>query len=152
MTNNDILRRIKLAFKFDETKMRQIFACAGFNVSSEQITDWFRPEDELEFQDVADIQLAIFLNGFIVAENGPKSKEKIKHEKELTNNLILGKLKTALNLKDIEIIQLLKSVQYTISQAELKALLCKPNQEHYQPCKDQILKLFLQAIHTKYNS
>ena len=66
MTNNDILRRIRYTFDFDDSKMMTIFDCADFQASREQISDWLKKEDDPAYQELSDTQLAIFLNGLIM--------------------------------------------------------------------------------------
>jgi uncharacterized protein YehS (DUF1456 family) len=42
MNNNDIIRRLRYAFDYNDAKMVEIFAHAGFKVSKEQINDWLK--------------------------------------------------------------------------------------------------------------
>jgi uncharacterized protein YehS (DUF1456 family) len=150
MNNNDIIRRLRYAFDYNDAKMVEIFAHAGFKVSKEQINDWLKKEDDLEYQDIVDIQLAIFLNGFIIEKRGKKEGEQPKPEKSLNNNTILRKLKIALNLKDDDILAILKLADFQFGKHELSALFRKPEQDQYRPCKDQILRNFLQGLQLKF--
>jgi uncharacterized protein YehS (DUF1456 family) len=149
MTNNDIIRRLRYTFNYNDQKMVDIFALAGFKVSTEQINDWLKKEDDIDFQDMVDIQLAIFLNGLIIEKRGKKDGEQPKPEKSLSNNIILRKLKIALNLRDEDILEILTLADFQFGKHELSALFRKPNQDQYRPCKDQILRNFLQGLQLK---
>ena len=72
MTNNDILRRVRFIFDFNDSKMIALFGLADLKVTREQISDWLKKEDDPAYQDCSDMQLATFLNGLIVDNRGKK--------------------------------------------------------------------------------
>ena len=67
MLNNDVLRRARYIFDFDDSRMIGVFAEAGETVTREQISDWLKKDDDPAFQKCNDRTLAIFLNGLINA-------------------------------------------------------------------------------------
>ena len=71
-------------------------------------------------------------------------------EKTLNNNLILRKLKIALNLKAEDIIAVLNLADLYISKHELSAFFRKPTQKQYRMCKDQFLRNFLHGLQLKH--
>jgi uncharacterized protein YehS (DUF1456 family) len=64
----------------------------------------------------------------------------------LTNNDVLKKLRVALELRDDDVIQILKLADFTISKSELNALYQKPEHPNYRECGDQILRNFLNGL------
>ena len=48
MTNNDVLRRIRYTFNFDDTKMIHIFGLGGLQVTRAQNSDWLKKDDDPE--------------------------------------------------------------------------------------------------------
>ena len=64
----------------------------------------------------------------------------------LSNNDILKKLRVALELKDDDILQILKLVDYEISKTELSAVFRKEDHTNYMPCGDQLLRNFLNGL------
>ena len=64
----------------------------------------------------------------------------------MTNNDILKKLRVALMLRDDEIVDILKLVDFKISKAELGAFFRKEDHPNYMECGDQILRNFLNAL------
>ncbi len=64
----------------------------------------------------------------------------------LTNNDILKKLRVALELKDEDVIKILKLADYEISKSELSALYRKPDHPNYKECGDQLLRNFLNGL------
>lgn len=150
MNNNDILRRIRFTFDYGDDKMIQIFDLAGVTVTRAEVCDWLKREDDEAQVSLHDKKLAAFLNGFIVEHRGPKKDAVMVHEKTLTNNIILRKLKIALNLKDDDILGLLMMANFTISKHELSAFFRKPEQRQYRLCRDQVLRNFLMGMQLKY--
>ena len=149
MTNNDILRRLRYSFNFNDDKMRAIFALADLRATQASVAAWLKKDNEQGYQTLTDQQLAHFLNGLITEKRGKKDGPQPIAEKRLNNNLILTKLKIALNLKAEEIIDLLKSVDFNLSKAELSALFRRPDHQHFRECKDQILRNFLKGLQQK---
>lgn len=150
MTNNDILRRLRYVFDFNDSKMISTFDAAGHQVTREQISDWLKKEEDPAYIKCPDRELAIFLNGLINKKRGKKEGPQPQPESRLTNNLILIKLKIALNLKAEEITALMDLANFPISKHELSALFRKPGHKHYRDCQDQILRNFLQGLQLKF--
>ncbi len=152
MTNNDILRRIRYTFDFNDSKMIRLFGLAGYPVTREQISGWLKRDDDSTFQACSDRLLAIFLNGLIIAKRGKKEGPQPEPEDHLTHNIIFRKLKIALDLQADDILGLMKSVNFEISKHELSAFFRKPGHKHYRECKEQILRKFLKGVQLKYRA
>ena len=150
MTNNDVLRRLRYVFDFDDSKMIAIFGLADYQVTREQISDWLKKEDDPAYQNCSDTKFAIFLNGLINEKRGKREGVQPQPEKRLTNNIIFQKLKIALNLKAEEVLTVMELASFSMSKHELSAFFRKPGHKHYRECKDQILRNFLQGMQLKY--
>ncbi len=152
MTNNDILRRIRYIFDFDDSKMIAVFGLADLQVTRGEISDWLKKDDDPAFQKCSDTQLAIFLNGLINDKRGKKEGPQPDPEKCLTNNIIFMKLKIALNLKAEDVLEIMDLADLRISKHELSAFFRRPDHKHYRDCKDQILRNFLKGMQLKYRA
>lgn len=150
MTNNDVLRKIRYAFEFNDGKLAGLFALGGLQVSQEDLNGWMRKEEEPEFKSLHDIKLARFLNGLIIDKRGKKEGQEPQAEKTLTNNIILRKLKIALNLTDTDMLAIFELENIKLSKHELSAFFRKPGQPQYRLCKDQFLRNFLHGLQKKY--
>ena len=150
MTNNDILRRIRYTFNFDDTKMIAIFGLAGLDVTRAEISDWLKKEEDPDYQKCNDVTLASFLNGLIIDKRGKKDGPQPEPETSLTNNIIFRKLRIALNLQADEVLMLIKRADFSMSKHELSAFFRKPDHKHYRKCKDQVLRYFLKGVQLKY--
>lgn len=150
MTNNDVLRRIRYTFNFDDSKMITLFGLADLEVTREQISDWLKKDDDPAFQECSDTQLAAFLNGLIIDRRGKKEGPQPEPEQRLTNNIIFRKLRIALDLKAEDILEILTLASVNISKHELSAFFRKQGHKHYRECKDQILRNFLKGVQLMY--
>jgi uncharacterized protein YehS (DUF1456 family) len=152
VTNNDILRRIRYTFDFSDSKMISLFALAGETVTREQVSDWLKKDSHEDYKGLKDYLLATFLNGLINDKRGVKEGEPAPIEKELNNNIILRKLRIALNYVDDDMLAVMELADFRISKPELTAFFRRPGHKHYRICKDQILRNFLQGLQIKYRN
>ena len=150
MTNNDVLRRIRYIFDYDDSKIISIFALADKDVTRAQISDWLKKDDDPEFKPCDDVTMASFLNGLINDKRGKKEGAQPEPEKKLSNNIILRKLKIALDLKNEDVLDILKEVNLQFSKHELSAFFRRAGHKHYRECKDQVLRNFLQGLQLKH--
>ncbi len=149
MTNNDVLRRIRYIFDLSDTKMIAIFALAGKETTREEISRWLKKDEDPDYLKCKDIELAAFLNGFIIFKRGPKEGSTVENEKRLNHNIIFRKINIALSLQSNDIISLFDLVGLPISKHELSAFFRNPNHKNYRECKDQLLRNFLQGLQQK---
>lgn len=150
MDRNDVLRRLRYIFNYDDAKMMEVFGLADHQVSREQVISWLKKEDDPLYQKCSDTLLATFLNGLINDRRGKKEGPQPQPEKLLTNNIIFRKIKIALDLKAEEVLGILFLADLRISKHELSAFFRRPGHKHYRDCQDQILRNFLQGLQLKY--
>jgi uncharacterized protein YehS (DUF1456 family) len=151
LTNNDVLRRLRYTFNFNDQKVMAIFASGDLTVTREQISNWLKKEEDPAYVNCPDTTFAAFLNGFINERRGKKEGEPAKAEKRLNNNIILTKLKIAFNLKAEDIIDILALANYRLNKPELSAFSRKPDHKNYRECKDQVLRNLMQGIDKKFH-
>ncbi len=150
MDNNDILRTLRYTFDFNDFVMMDIFGKGGRSATREEVSNWLKREEDEEFKAIYDKDLAAFLNGLVILKRGPKGDETPKAEKSLDNNMILRKLKIALNMKDEDMLEVFGFRGFRLSKHELSAFFRNPSQPQYRQCKDQVLRNFLHGLQLKY--
>lgn len=64
----------------------------------------------------------------------------------MSNNDILKKLRVALHLRNSEIVEICKLVNFRITESELTALFRKDDHPNFKACGDQILRNFLNGL------
>ena len=81
LTNNDILKKLRVALKLTNEDIIEILALEKFTISKGALGDLFRNEDHPSYVEAGDQILRNFLNGLIIHKRGVLEKpKKIKGE------------------------------------------------------------------------
>jgi uncharacterized protein YehS (DUF1456 family) len=82
LTNNDILKKLRVALSLHTEDIIQILALADFEISKGALGDIFRNEDQPGYMEAGDQLLRNFLNGLIIYKRGklPNAKPNPKDE------------------------------------------------------------------------
>jgi uncharacterized protein YehS (DUF1456 family) len=155
MAKNDLLRSIRDALNIDDATMIQIFSHAGRTVGQSTITALLKTEDQDDYIPCSDPVLGFFLDGLNIhnrdrQEGKPVSA--VKPVATLTNNAILKKLRIALDLKEDDLVEMLKLAGLMVSKHELTALFRKQGHKHYKECSDKFLRDFLKGLALRQRS
>ncbi len=81
MSNNDIMKKLRVAMKFTDDDIVAVLKLADFNVSKTELSAIFRAEDHPNFKPCGDQILRNFLNGLIIYKRGPREKKPAKDTK-----------------------------------------------------------------------
>ena len=73
-------------------------------------------------------------------------------ETTINNNIVLRKLKIALDYKSKDMLETLALAELPISEHELSSFFRKQGHKHYRECKDQFLRNFLEGLRLKYRA
>lgn len=73
MSNNDIMKKLRVALKFTDDDIVKVLELADFKVTKTELSAIFRKEDHPNFKPCGDQLLRNFLNGLIIYKRGPKS-------------------------------------------------------------------------------
>ncbi len=85
LTNNDIMKKLRVAHKLRTEDIVEICALVDFKVNKGQLNDLFRKETHPNFRECGDQILRNFLNGLIIHLRGPmppKDPPKEQHKKK----------------------------------------------------------------------
>lgn len=63
MSNNEIIRKLRIALEMKDTDMIEVFRLAGFEISKSELSALFRSKDHKNFKECGDQMLRRFLNG-----------------------------------------------------------------------------------------
>jgi uncharacterized protein YehS (DUF1456 family) len=155
MTNNDILRRFRYALDISNAAMIDIFRQSGYEIDQQTLIDLLKKEDEEGYRECTPALMTLFLDGLIIQKRGRRESAAfpvVQNSDELTNNAILKKLRIALDLKEDDMIAIMRLASVTISKSELSALFRNPGHKNYKKCGDQFLRNFLQGLTIRFRS
>ena len=153
MIHNDVLRRLRYALRLSDASIINLFGLVDYAVEPEYVHAIVKKESDQGFIECSDKTISLFLDGLIIKQRGKQQDREIvvlKKPEKITNNDILRKIKIAMNYRDTDIIDLLKSVDCVVSKTELSALLRGVGHRNYRQCGDQFLRNFLQGMVKKY--
>nr|WP_286206448.1 DUF1456 family protein [Sessilibacter corallicola] len=86
----------------------------------------------------------------IINNRGAKDGVIPEPETVLNNNIILRKLKIALDLQADDLLAILKLVNVEPSKHELSALFRRADHKNYRQCQDQLFRQFLNGMEKRY--
>ena len=149
MTNNDLLRRLRYALDLNGVSIAEICALAGYEIGPVEVLNLLKKEDEKGFVVCDDAAMGAFLDGLITSRRGPRDASSgVPQASEglLNNNLILRKLRIALELNDADMLALFRQAGVSISKPELSALFRGTGQRNFKECGDQLLRNFVRGL------
>jgi uncharacterized protein YehS (DUF1456 family) len=84
LSNNDILKKLRVALSLQNDDIIKILALVNFDISKGALGDFFRREDHPGYVEAGDQVLRNFLNGLIIYKRGklPAPKTNIKEGKD----------------------------------------------------------------------
>lgn len=147
MINNDVLRRVRYAFDFNDATMLEIFALSDFEITREELLQFLKKENDEGFAPLNNRKLSLFLDGLITYRRGKKDDDPVKKSTgELDNNGILRKLRIACEFKEDDMLNTLDLAGFRLSKPELSAFFRHADHKHHRKCGDQVLRNFLQGL------
>lgn len=148
MTNNDLLRRLRYALDLNGVTMTEIFGLAGYQIGPAEALKFLKKEEEQGFVACDDVVMGCFLDGLIVYRRGRQEQPAaaVPATEVLTNNLILRKLRIALELNDEAMIEILQLAGVVISKSQLSAMFRSVDHRNYKQCGDQFLRNFIRGL------
>lgn len=147
MTNNDILRRLRYALNINNQQIIRLFDLSGRQLTQGDLDVLLKKDNETGWVDCPDLLLESFLDGLILDRRG-RQETSAESGPELNNNVILRKLRIALQLKDKDMLQIFGAGGLDVSKSELSALFRNPGHRNYTSCRDQMLRAFLKGLST----
>ncbi len=146
MTNNYILTSIMASLKLNKVDILKSYKLVDKKITQDDVDDILREPNDEKFILLSDEGFELFLNGFIVYKRGPSDKKTKKQKIYFSNNIILKKLKIALDLKDEDIIEIFKNDSLDITKSQLSAYFRRDGHINYRKCSDSLLKRFIKGM------
>lgn len=73
MSNNDIIKKLRVALHLRNENIIEILALVDFKITTSELGAFFRSEDHPNFKPMGDQILRNFLNGLIIYKRGVKT-------------------------------------------------------------------------------
>ena len=145
-----IFQSLKEALNLNRKQIIHIYSLQDYYIDEERLNAILKNPSKKGAKEPTYEELGIFLDGLF--EYKRKEKPRINEDEEviLDNNLILKKIRAALNLKEYEIELIFELADFKISKSQIKDLFRGANHPKLKYCDDKILKAFLEGLKEFY--
>ncbi|MBF0235631.1 MAG: DUF1456 family protein [Desulfamplus sp.] len=180
MENNDVLRRFRYALKIPDVTMVKIFKMAQCLIDQPQLLDLLKRKEEAGYVACTTDLLERFFDGLILYNRGepdgqnrdknetsslqgqgqhkeargedirPQQRKRAMVSEVLDNNVILKKIRIALDLKQEDMVEIFRLGEVNMTKGEFTALFRKKGHKNYKECGDQYLKKFLHGLAVRH--
>lgn len=148
---NEVLYRIQKALSLTTEDILQAYLLEDYKMDASHLEALLKRHQDKEFVQASYEELGIFLDGLVSLKRGSSPKKTNEDEAvELTNNLILKKLRIALELKEAETEIIFGLADVKLSKQQLSSLFRKEGHKNFKPCSDELLMAFLEGLDEFY--
>jgi len=153
MTNNDIIRQLRYALKLTDKQLVTFFGHREQGMTEADAIALIGKEDDEGTVPCSDDLLADFLDNLILDRRGPpKAGTPPQIRSEITNNVVLKKIRIALTLHEGDMLKIIGDGGQPFSKSELSALFRKPGHKHFRPCGNQLMRAFLRGLTLRFRT
>jgi uncharacterized protein YehS (DUF1456 family) len=155
LKTNDILYKIQKALNLSQEEMLKAYKLAEYNMDTAHLDSLLKRRQDEGSKLCSYEELGVFLDGFVILKRGPSPKKpdsgKVNDDiVELTNNLILKKLRIAMELKEAETEIIFSLGEAELSKQQLASLFRKEGHKNFKECSDELLMAFLDGLDEFY--
>jgi len=151
LKTNDILYKIQKALNLSQEEMLEAYKLAEYKMEATHLDSLLKRRQDEGSKLCSYEELGVFLDGLVILKRGPNPKKSNDDEAvELTNNLILKKLRIALELKEAETEIIFSLGEAQLSKQQLASLFRKESHKNFKECSDELLMAFLDGLDEFY--
>jgi len=147
MKPGQTIYKIKEALGLDPETMLQIYALESYPMDAARLEAILAKPSRKIHQAASYEELGVFLDGLIRLKRGEiRNPPPEDAEIELDNNLVLKKLRIALQLKEMDLEAIFALGERELSPSQLRDLFRSAEHPKYRPCPDAWLHDFLEGL------
>jgi uncharacterized protein YehS (DUF1456 family) len=151
ISTNEILYRIQKALHLTIDEILKAYKLEEYEMDAAHLESLLKRRQDKGFVPCSYEELGVFLDGLIALKRGPSPKKPNNDEVvELTNNLILKKLRIALELKEAETEIIFGLADIELTKQQLASLFRKESHKNFKKCSDTLLMAFLEGLDEFY--
>jgi len=151
LKTNDILYKIQKALSLTQEEMIEAYKLADYKMAATHLDSLLKRRQDEDSKLCSYEELGIFLDGFVILKRSPSTKKENNDEiVELTNNIILKKLRIAIELKEAETEIIFSLGEAELSKQQLASLFRKEGHKNFKECSDELLMAFLDGLDEFY--
>ncbi len=141
------LHRIKEALGLDRAAVRKIYELEAYPIDEARLDAILRNPSSQRGKGADYEELGVFLDGLIHLLRGEVRRRPAEDaEIVLDNNLILKKLRVALQLREMDVETIFELADAPMSPAKIRDLFRAPGHPKFLPCTDGTLERFFEGL------
>jgi len=149
MKPSDVIKSVKEALSLNRRQILHLYELEEFPMSLERLDAILKNRSKKNSANATYEELGVFLDGLVSFKRG-KSPTPPAEDVILDNNLILKKLRVALNLKEFEVALIFELADFNISKTAIKDMFRNPKHPKYKECNNKTLSAFLEGLNEFY--
>jgi len=147
LENNEVLTGIRYALHLKNAEVLELILLGGGKITPFEVVQILKTEEQPEYLPCKTEWLHQFFDGLISKRRGSREGSAPAYDaKRIDNNMILRKIRIAFELKDTDVISVLKKTGFNVSTGELGAMARKKDHEKFMKCGDQLLRYLLRGL------
>jgi len=150
LKTDKILKKIVEALSLKNDEIQAIFRLENHPIEIDYISNMLLDDKKEDFISCSYNELGLFLDGLISSKRGASTSSRKDEIIELSNNVILKKIRVALELKSSELVILFALVDIELKVHEINSLFRKEGTKNYKSCSDELLYKFLEGLDEFY--
>jgi len=150
VSTNEILYRIKKALNLSQEEVLKAYELEKYEIDTSHLEALLKKRQDKDFKLCSYEELGIFLDGLVTLKRGPSPQNNQNDVLELSNNLILKKLRIALELKEAETEIIFGLADIELSKQQLASLFRKEGHKNFKKCSDELLMAFIEGLDEFY--
>ena len=151
ISTNKILYRIQKALNLTIDEILEAYKLEEYQMDTTHLKSLLKRRQDKGFMLCSYEELGVFLDGLVTLKRGSSPKKPNNDEAvELTNNLILKKLRIALELKEAETEIIFSLADIELTKQQLASLFRKESHKNFKPCSNELLMAFIEGLDEFY--
>ena len=150
MKLSSIIQSLKDALDLNRKQILHIYQLQDYAMDEKRLDAILKNPSKKSAKEASYEELGLFLDGLFEYKRGEKPTIPEDAEIELDNNLVLKKIRSALNLKEYEIAMIFELADFKISKSQIKDMFRSSNHPKLKICDNKTLNAFLEGLKEFY--
>jgi len=150
INTNEVIYKLQQALSLSLEEIIEAYKLEEYDMDLSHLQRLLTRRQEKDFMLCSYEELGVFLDGLIALKRGKTPKKSEKKEVELSTNLILKKLRIALELKEAETEIIFGLGEVELTKQQLASLFRKEGHKNFKPCSQELLMAFIEGLEEFY--
>jgi len=133
------------------SELIEAYSLVDYSMKNERLENILKRRQDQGYEEANYEELGIFLDGLVLLKRGASDRvSTIEEAVALSNNLIMKKLRVALELKEAELVIVFALAEITLTKRQIGALFRKEGTKNFKYASDELLMAFIEGLDEFY--